>query len=71
MAETNIYFGPCVESIQESFELKQDTPNLTYITRSTDFKLNKNQFLLSIPMYIGLKSIHLYVFKNWIRIVAK
>lgn len=69
MAETDIYFGPCVDSIVESFELNQDTPKTTYITRTTEFKLNSNNVLLIVPMYIGLKSIHKYVFGNWDRII--
>jgi hypothetical protein len=71
MADTDIYFGPCVESIVESFELIKTSSNRTSITRTTDFKLKSNQFLLSIPMYIGLKNIHWYVFKNWNRIIKE
>lgn len=71
MAETDIYFGPCVESIIESFHLQEMGTNKSSITRTTEFKLKSNRFFLTIPIYIGLKNIHWYVFKNWNRIVTE
>lgn len=68
MAETNIYFGPCVECIKESFVINPLDEKLVLITRETHFSLSRNKFILSIPMWIGLKSIHRYVFKNWKRL---
>ncbi len=69
LLETDIYFGPCVESIVETFEIKRITTNTSSITRHTEFKLKSyRQYFLTIPMYIGLKNIHRYVFKNWKRI---
>jgi hypothetical protein len=69
MAETDIYFGPCIDSIIESFELKSINSTTTSITRTTEFKIKYNQVYLVPPMYIGLKSIHNYVFKNWDRLI--
>jgi|GEM_PF-1308624 len=69
MQETNIYFGPCVDSITETFEIKPINETQAYISRHTEFKVKAPlKPLLSIPMYIGLKSIHHYVFRNWARI---
>jgi hypothetical protein len=70
LRETNIYFGPCVESIIESFELYQVNDSITKITRITKFGISKHKIFITIPMAIGLKSIHRYVFKNWDRIAA-
>lgn len=69
LEETDIYFGPCVQSIVETFQLQPVSPAKTTITRITVFKLKPyaNPFLI-IPMSLGLKSIHKYVFKNWQRI---
>lgn len=70
LLETDIYFGPCVDSIVETFEIKIVNDNLTAITRNTNFKLKSNiKLIVSIPMFIGLKTIHHYVFKNWERIL--
>lgn len=71
LRETDIYFGPCVESIVESFELSQVDDKTTKITRVTQFKISKHQLFITIPMAVGLKSIHRYVFKNWDRITSE
>ena len=69
LKETDIYFGPCVESIVESFEIKTISSRETTITRETRFVVSSGmRHFISIPMFIGLKSIHRYVFKNWKRI---
>lgn len=65
MKETDIYFGPCVESIIENFQLTTAPKGGTILTRTTVFKLSKNKLLLTPTLAIGLKSIHNYVFKNW------
>ena len=71
MKETNIYFGPCVDSIRESFVLQKIGENKTVITRKTDFHISGlARRFISIPMLVGLKSIHYYVFENWKRIWA-
>jgi hypothetical protein len=66
LRETNIYFGPCVDSIVETFEIKQINHQQSSITRSTEFIVKSAlKPFISIPMFIGLKSIHRYVFNNW------
>ncbi|GAA4345374.1 SRPBCC family protein [Flaviaesturariibacter amylovorans] len=66
LKETNLYFGPCVNSIRERFELKALPGGGTSITRTTDFRIRRPfRLLLALPMAIGLKNIHWYVFRNW------
>jgi hypothetical protein len=72
MKESNIYFSPCVKSIKDRFELQETEEGKTTITRRTDFEIGlPARPFVSIPMLIGLKSIHLYVFRNWKRIASK
>ena len=68
MRETNIYFKHCVDSIVENFEINAVSKNKSIITRTTEFKLKPGRKIFSIPMWIGLKSIHRYVFGNWKRL---
>lgn len=69
LRETDIYFGPCVKSIVEDFEIKPVDESTTAVTRTTEYKLvNGLQCLAAVPMFIGLKAIHRYVFKNWKRL---
>jgi hypothetical protein len=69
LRETDIYFGPCVNSIVETFEIKAINEQEAYITRQTEFSVKPLlRPCLSIPLWIGLKSIHRYVFKNWARL---
>lgn len=72
LRETNIYFGPCVKSIVETFEIKPLSASESAIVRETEFVvISKLKYFISVPMYIGLKSIHRYVFKNWDRILRE
>lgn len=71
LSETDIYFGPCVKSIVESFELKPVGNEQTTITRETNFEVvSVAKYFIAVPMLIGLKSIHRYIFRNWRRISA-
>ena len=72
MRETSIYFGPCVDAIIETFVLEPVGDETTKITRTTRFPLKPPARLwASIPMWIGLKSIHRYVFRNWRELAAR
>ena len=66
MKDTDMYFGKCVTSIKENFDLAEHGARGTMITRTTEFKV-KGWFGLckSALIWIGLKNVHLYVFKNW------
>lgn len=70
LVQTDLYFKPCIRSIKEQFELKETEPGYCRITRTTTF-ITKGSLssIVSIPMFIGLKAIHRYVFKNWERLV--
>ena len=69
LKETDIYFGPCIKSIVETFEIKSISKGQTTITRETEFKvIYLWKIFISLPMMIGLKAIHQYVFNNWTRL---
>lgn len=72
MKDTDMYFGACVTSIKEQFELLPLENNQTQITRTTEFQVSG---FLKIPksllIWIGLKNVHRYVFKNWKMILQK
>ena len=71
LKQTDIYFGPCVKSIVETFEIQKIDEGHSTITRNTDFVIKSPfRLFISVPMAIGLKSIHRYVFKNWRRLAA-
>lgn len=72
LRETDIYFGPCVESIVENFQIRAVEEGQAVITRTTEFRLKKGwNGLAALPMWTGLKAIHRYVFKNWKRLAAE
>lgn len=69
LVKTDLYFGPCVESILEQFELTDNNQAGCQITRTTTFRAKGPLApVVSIPMFIGLKAIHRYVFSNWKRL---
>lgn len=69
LKETNLYFGPCVQSIVEDFEIRATAEGGATITRTTDFTMRPGlTFIAALPMSLGLKAIHRYVFKNWKRL---
>ena len=71
LVKTDIYFGPCMESIVESFHIRRFGPEQSEITRKTTFRVKRPfGIIAAVPMYIGLKAIHRYVFSNWKRLSA-
>lgn len=71
MAQTDIYFGPCVKSIVEQFELTDNSDGGCRIVRTTTFRVKGPlAAVAAIPMFVGLKAIHRYVFSNWKRLSA-
>jgi hypothetical protein len=65
MNSTDQYWGPCVNSIEENFELKA-IDNGTRITRTTQISAKRPlSFFKEALFCIGLKRVHFYVFKNW------
>jgi hypothetical protein len=68
MKDTDMYFGKYISSIRDKFELSDLDNQRTRITRTTEFQLNGLFGLLkSLPVWVGLKRVHKYVFENWAR----
>lgn len=66
LEKTDLYFGTCVESIVEQFELADNNQGGCRIVRTTTFSIKGPLgSIAAVPMYIGLKAIHRYVFRNW------
>jgi uncharacterized protein YndB with AHSA1/START domain len=65
MMSTDHSWGPCVESIQEHFTLVEDGSR-TRITRHTTLRAKGTLRRVKEALFcIGLKRVHLYVFRNW------
>ena len=65
MNSTDQYWGPCVNSIEEDFELESVAMG-TRITRTTQISARRPlHFFKEALLCIGLKRVHLYVFRNW------
>jgi hypothetical protein len=65
MVSTDQFWGNCVDSIDEEFTLEQ-IPLGTRLTRTTSIAARGAlRSLKEAIFYIGLKRVHLYVFKNW------
>ena len=72
LKETTIYFGQYVKSIVENFEINSVDKHTSTITRTTEFKASTRlKYIMYVPMFIGLKAIHRYVFRNWQKLSAK
>ncbi len=56
----------CVTSIEESFDLAEHGTRHTKITRTTTFQVQgRFRFLKSLLIWLGLKTVHRYVFQNF------
>jgi len=65
MVTTDHCWGPYVESLKEHFELEPCSSG-TRITRTTHIKATGLfRTLKELSFSLGLKRVHLYVFKNW------
>lgn len=68
MMDTDMYFGRYVTSIKERFDLAEEDERTTKITRTTEFKVKGWLGMFrSLMIWIGLKNVHHYVFRNWDR----
>ncbi|MGC4016872.1 MAG: SRPBCC family protein [Luteolibacter sp.] len=71
MEDTNLYFRPCVTSIEEAFELEALDGERTRVVRTTTLAVvGMGRFLKSAIMLAGLKCVHRYVFRNWRRLAV-
>jgi len=65
MVSTNHSWGPCVEALEEDFALEANGGQ-TRITRTTRISARGGLRAFKEALFcIGLKRVHLYVFKNW------
>lgn len=65
MVTTDHNWGPCVESLEEDFQLEKCAQG-TRITRTTNIRASGIfKVFKEIGFCIGLKRVHLYVFRNW------
>ena len=63
-----MYFGRCVTTIKERFDLTEAGAGRTRLKRTTEFRVRG---WLGLPksalIWVGLKNVHRYVFANWSR----
>jgi hypothetical protein len=68
MEDTDMYFGRCVTTIKERFDLIEVGEAQTQVRRTTEFSVRG---WCGIPksalIWVGLKNVHRYVFANWSR----
>ncbi len=64
MEETDIYFHRLVDHLGDTFDLAPDGSG-TRITRTTTVAVRHRLF--SPALWVGLKSVHRFVFRNWQR----
>jgi hypothetical protein len=65
MVETDLFFARYVSAIEEQFELRGGRGG-TEIVRTTKVTLNPaTGAVRSLLLWIGLKQVHRYVFRNW------
>jgi hypothetical protein len=63
MEETDLCFERVVERLDDVFELEAAGSG-TRITRTTTVSVRN---LFAVPVWVGLKSVHRFVFRNWQR----
>lgn len=67
MEETDLCFDRFVDHLDDVFELQPEGSG-TRITRTTTVSVRSRfAVLLSVPLWVGLKSVHRFVFRNWQR----
>jgi hypothetical protein len=65
MNDTDMYFGKCVTTIKERFDLSEAGEGRTRLKRTTEFSVSGWCALpKSALIWIGLKNVHRYVFAN-------
>jgi len=65
MESSNQYWSPCMQSIDERFIIS-DIDGRRKVTRITTYKATGLlRYAKELVFWIGLKRVHLYVFKNW------
>jgi hypothetical protein len=70
MEKTDLRFQRYVREIVDTFDLRVQEGGVT-VTRSTKVVLQGPlQLLKKVALYISLKQVHRYVFRNWVRLAS-
>ncbi|WP_433383151.1 hypothetical protein ACQPZX_20575 [Actinoplanes sp. CA-142083] len=70
MEETDLCFSRFVDRLEDVFELSPEGSS-TRITRTTTVSVRSHfAAVLGLPLWVGLKSVHRFVFRNWQRMTA-
>jgi len=65
MEETDLFFDRFVDGLDDTFELAPRGSG-TLITRTTRVSVRRGlAAVLLLPLWVGLKAVHRYVFRNW------
>jgi len=65
MVSTDHGWGPYVDSIAEDFLIERNSRGSRIIRTTTLIATQPLQWIKELGFYMGLKRVHLYVFKNW------
>ncbi len=66
MIDSDMFFRTHVRTVVDSFDLEAVATDRTRVTRTTEVVLaGRCRTLKSAAVYLGLKIVHRYVFKNW------
>ena len=72
MDRTDLYFRSWVPSIVDDFELVPTPDGGTRATRTTSVSvIGRFRWAKQAALWLGLKKIHRFVFRNWQRLAAK
>lgn len=71
MDRSDLYFRSCVPSIVDDFELIPTAEGGTAVTRTTNIQvIGWFRSVKQLALWVGLKKIHRFVFKNWLRLAS-
>jgi hypothetical protein len=72
MVETDMFFRHDIRSRVDAFDLQALPADRTRVTRTTEVVLaGRFRAFKAVAVYLGLKAIHRYVFKNWSLLARK
>lgn len=72
MVDSTLYFRPFVSGIREEFLLEPAGPEGVRLTRTTQVGLTgRCRIAKSLLMWAGVRAVHRYVFKNWVRLAIR
>lgn len=71
MLETDLPFASLVVGIEDTFELSK-APCGTAVLRTTKIDVKRAASVFApLLLFLGLKQVHRYVFRNWARLLAR